>query len=452
MVRKSRLGRSLMARPIGIVGSRFSSTNSPSNSPSDSASGTKSKPIQSVEVKLNEKTNLPVKPEEKKLTTWEKVKHEAQHYWDGTKLLGLEIKISTKLLFKMLSGYELTRRENRQLERTITDLTRLVPFSVFVIVPFAELLLPVALKLFPNLLPSTYESTTDKEKKKEKLRKTRKVVGDMLRKTIQETGLKLPESVTAEQRQDFEEFFNHVKSGISPEPELILSVAKLFKDDVVLDNLSRPQLVAMSKYMNIQPFGTNMILRYLIRHKLLQIKSDDRVIIWEGVSSLTTKELQSACASRSIKTYGGVSTAKLRDDLTLWLDLRLKEKVPATLLVLSSAFTYGDFNKDSIFGALESVLSALPEELYHEAEMEVASEEATNKQRIALIKEQEQLIKDEQKEEKESGHVIPVKDRLNLEDADKEGPSADDIPPEKVEDIKKAKESTTSTPTENVKN
>jgi hypothetical protein len=34
---------------------------------------------------------------------------------------------------------------------------RLVPFAVFVVVPFMELLLPVALKLFPNMLPSTFE-------------------------------------------------------------------------------------------------------------------------------------------------------------------------------------------------------------------------------------------------------------------------------------------------------
>lgn len=38
------------------------------------------------------------------------------------------------------------------------DLFRLVPFLVFVIIPFMELLLPVAVKLFPNMLPSTFES------------------------------------------------------------------------------------------------------------------------------------------------------------------------------------------------------------------------------------------------------------------------------------------------------
>jgi LETM1 and EF-hand domain-containing protein 1 len=44
-----------------------------------------------------------------------------------------------------------------QLRRTTGDLLRLIPFSVFVIVPFMEILLPVALKLFPNMLPSTFE-------------------------------------------------------------------------------------------------------------------------------------------------------------------------------------------------------------------------------------------------------------------------------------------------------
>ena len=44
-----------------------------------------------------------------------------------------------------------------KLRRTTGDLLRLIPFSVFVIVPFMEILLPVALKLFPNMLPSTFE-------------------------------------------------------------------------------------------------------------------------------------------------------------------------------------------------------------------------------------------------------------------------------------------------------
>lgn len=54
------------------------------------------------------------KEEDKKLTLREKIMKEVHHYWDGTKLLGTEVKISTKLALKMGAGYELTRREHRQ--------------------------------------------------------------------------------------------------------------------------------------------------------------------------------------------------------------------------------------------------------------------------------------------------------------------------------------------------
>ena len=62
----------------------------------------------------DEKKALAKKEEQKKLTLWQKVKHEAAHYWDGTKLLVAEVKISSKLALKMAAGYELTRREQRQ--------------------------------------------------------------------------------------------------------------------------------------------------------------------------------------------------------------------------------------------------------------------------------------------------------------------------------------------------
>lgn len=56
------------------------------------------------------------KDEQKKLTIGQKIKKELQHYWDGTKLLATEVRISSKLALKMSAGYELTRRENRQVQ------------------------------------------------------------------------------------------------------------------------------------------------------------------------------------------------------------------------------------------------------------------------------------------------------------------------------------------------
>lgn len=47
---------------------------------------------------------------------WKKVKHEAQHYWHGTKLLVSEVRISSRLQWKILQGETLTRRERRQVK------------------------------------------------------------------------------------------------------------------------------------------------------------------------------------------------------------------------------------------------------------------------------------------------------------------------------------------------
>jgi len=86
-----------------------------------------------------------------------------QHYWLGTKLLWADVRISSRLLVKLANGKSLTRRERQQLTRTTADLFRLVPFAVFIIVPFMELLLPVFLKLFPNMLPSTFQDKMKEE-------------------------------------------------------------------------------------------------------------------------------------------------------------------------------------------------------------------------------------------------------------------------------------------------
>ncbi|KAF3481597.1 uncharacterized protein GIQ15_04356 [Arthroderma uncinatum] len=371
-----------------------------------------------------EKGQLEEKKEVKKLTIGQKIKKEVQHYWDGTKLLAAEVKISSKLALKMAAGYELSRRENRQLRRTVQDLARLVPFSAFVIIPFAELLLPVALKLFPNLLPSTYEAQKSKDAKAATLRGTRKEVSNFLQGTLKETGL--PVSSINAKKEEFTEFFRKVRAtGETPSDEDVIAVCKIFKDDLTLDNLSRPQLVAMCKYMNLNTFGTDTMLRYTIRVRMRQIKRDDRAIAYEGVESLLVPELQMACASRGLRTHG-LSPARLRDDLSMWLDLRLKQGVPSTLLVLSNAYMYTQHSQEyeisSQMDALRSVLSSIPEELFHEIELEVHNAEgaATNKQRLEVVKEQQELIEEENEQITENGNTgVPApKDHEDIDEKD----------------------------------
>lgn len=290
------------------------------------------------------------------------------------------------------------------------------------IVPFAELLLPVALKLFPNMLPSTYEGQSSREAKAAHLRNTRKQVSSFLRNTLRETGL--PVSALNARKDEFTQFFRKVRAtGEAPTQQDVIKVCQTFKDDLTLDNLSRPQLVGMCKYMNLNTFGTDAMLRYQIRHRMRQIKRDDKAISYEGVNSLSVPELQMACASRGLRTHG-MSPAKLREDLQMWLDLRLKNNIPSTLLVLSNAYMYTSGGKDSEISsqidALQAVLSSIPEELFHEIELEVHNAEgaATNRQRLEVLKEQQELIEEEneqQEENKESGKEAP-KDVDDIDD------------------------------------
>ncbi|KAI9322196.1 LETM1-like protein-domain-containing protein [Dichotomocladium elegans] len=350
----------------------------------------------------------------KKKTLWQKVKDEATHYWHGTKLLGLEIRISSKLTYKLLNGAHLTRREARQLRRTTSDILRLVPFAVFVIVPFMELLLPVALKLFPNMLPSTYESKSSEEEKRRKLLKVRLEMARFLQETIAETGF--AGSDAPEAAKEFSDFFRKIRmTGEQPSTEDLLKVARRFEDELTLDNLSRPQLVSTCKYMNINSFGTDNFLRFQIRNRMRQIKADDKVIQSEGIASLTIQELQHACAARGIRTLG-VSPGRLRDDLAQWIELNLDHQVPTTLMILSRAFSFTD-RSVSPEDALRATFNSLPDNLVNETELQVLEMvgQSTYKQKIEVLEQQQELIEDEhEQEEKEA------KARREAEEAEKE--------------------------------
>ncbi|KAF9537488.1 hypothetical protein EC957_008075 [Mortierella hygrophila] len=353
---------------------------------------------------------------EPKKSLWVRFKNEMVHYWHGTKLLGKEIKISTKLAGRLLNGNKLTRREQRQLRRTTGDLLRLVPFSVFLIVPFMELLLPVALKLFPNMLPSTFEDKFAEEEKKRKLLKMRLEMAKFLQETIEESGI--PGSQRAEAVKEFGDFFRKVRTtGEQASTDELIRVAKLFHDELTLDNLSRPQLVSMCRYMNLNAFGTDNFLRYQIRNKMNSIKQDDKLIMAEGVDSLTTRELQAACQSRGIRT-GGVSPSRLRSELSQWLDLNLTYAIPSSLLILSRAFSFSD-SKDlaTPVEALQATLSSLPDSLLTETELHVSELEgaATPQQKLEVLEQQEELIADEKaQEEKEEKARKERKEEVRL--------------------------------------
>ena len=204
-----------------------------------------------------------------------------------------------------------------------------------------------------------------------------------LQETVRESGLKANAHIVSSDA--FKEFFLKVcfpssflrqvlftdrkqvrATGEAPSTADIINVAKLFDDDLTLDNLSRPQLVSMCKYMGLNAFGTDNFLRGAIRARLLQLRRDDQLIDMEGIDSLSTAEIQHACQSRGIRTTG--ATAKrLHAELSTWIKLHLHNRVSGVLLILGRAFYFdkkpGESDEDVTIKSLEAVLSSLPDTL-----------------------------------------------------------------------------------------
>ncbi|KAI0508167.1 hypothetical protein KFK09_014301 [Dendrobium nobile] len=321
-----------------------------------------------------------------------------QHYWLGCKLLWADIRISSRLLLKLAGGKSLSRRERKQLTRTTADIFRLVPFAVFLIVPFMEFLLPVFLKLFPNMLPSTFQ---DKMKEQEALKRTlnaRIEYAKFLQDTVKEMANEVQRTRSGEVKQtaeDLDEFLNKVRTGARVSNEEILNFAKLFNDELTLDNISRPRLVNMCKYMGITHIGTDKYLRFMLRKKLQQIKEDDKLIQAEGVESLSEDELRQACRERG--HLGLLSKEEMRQQLRDWLDLSLNHSVPSSLLILSRAFTVSGKLKPE--EAVVATLSSLPDEVVDTVGTVLPYEDSVSERRrkLEFLEMQEELIKEEEK-------------------------------------------------------
>ncbi|XP_078203642.1 LETM1 domain-containing protein LETM2, mitochondrial isoform X5 [Callithrix jacchus] len=199
----------------------------------------------------------------------QKIMDELKYYYNGFHLLWIDTKVAARMVWRLLHGQVLTRRERRRLLRTCVDFFRLVPFMVFIIVPFMEFLLPVFLKLFPEMLPSTFESESKKEEKQKKKMAAKLEIAKFLQETMTEMARR-----------------NRAKMN---------------------DASTR-----LSSYVK-------------------------QIIAKEGVKALSVSELQAACRARGMRSLG-LTEEQLRQQLTEWQDLHLKENVPPSLLLLSRTF------------------------------------------------------------------------------------------------------------------
>ncbi|XP_033843918.1 mitochondrial proton/calcium exchanger protein isoform X4 [Periophthalmus magnuspinnatus] len=353
-------------------------------------------------------------------TIRQRVVDEIKHYYHGFRLLWVDTTIAGRMLWTVLNGHTLSRRERRQFLRTCADVFRLLPFLVFIIVPFMEFLLPVALKLFPNMLPSTFETQSKKEERLKKELRVKLEMAKFLQDTIEEIALR--NKVTqGNVTEEFSTFFQKIRdSGERPSNEQIIRFSKLFEDELTLDNLTRPQLVALCRLLELQSIGTNNFLRFQLIMKLRAIRADDKLIAEEGVASLNVNEVQAACRVRGMRSLG-VTEERLREQLSQWLELHLNQQIPTSLLLLSRAMYLPDTLSPA--DQLKTTLQTLPETVTKEAQLMAAEMELSkvdNKTKVETTLKEEAAIRQDNKE-REMERIADAaekaaKDELELEE------------------------------------
>ena len=271
--------------------------------------------------------------------TWAHIKQEAKHYYLGSKLLMVEIRIASGILRRLLEGHGMTRRERMQLVRTTMDVFRVVPLSLFVLIPFMELALPFALKLFPNMLPSTFQEKYKKEENMKSELQMRLAVAGFFQETLQEMAKKKKKNEDEEETgaASISTFIEKARLGEPMDNDSVMKIAKHFKDELTLANIHRPQLVSMCQYMGLPPYGADAFLRFQLRTRLRMIKEDDRRILWEGLDSLTVTEMREACRDRGMRGTD-MSDLEYSHQLQEWLDLSIQKNIPISLLIMSRAF------------------------------------------------------------------------------------------------------------------
>lgn len=165
--------------------------------------------VQELKKKKEEESVVQVVP---KKSIKQKVIDELVHYYHGFRLLFIDMKISTVLVWRVLRGKSLSRREYRLLSRTVGDMFRLVPFSVFIIVPFMEFLLPVFIKFFPGMLPSTFQTATEKEDKIKQNLKVKLEMAKFLQETLDDMAVQHKDH-HSDSAKEFSEWFQKVRSS-----------------------------------------------------------------------------------------------------------------------------------------------------------------------------------------------------------------------------------------------
>jgi len=261
----------------------------------------------------------------------EKVKEEVHRFISGSKELGRNTKTAATLLRGMSQGQVLNRRDRIMMVTTVADLIRMVPFVAIVIIPFAEFALPVLLKVFPNMLPSTFTSASQKEANRARKLQAKLKVIEILQAASESLVLR-GKLDSKEAHESLIAFMKKVSTSQKVTLDEVIKVSQVFRKEFSLESLDRAQLASLTRFFGMPSLGNAFILQESLKFKWNLMSKDDAHIIRDGIESLSPAELEEAAVSRGFSHSNPHQDQKLY--VQEWITLS-QEKVPPYLLLLS---------------------------------------------------------------------------------------------------------------------
>ncbi|KAG8345471.1 putative LETM1 like protein [Trypanosoma vivax] len=256
-----------------------------------------------------------------------------RHLYHGFRLFFLNTRLAWKYSRQLKAGVALTRRERLLLESATKDLLRLVPFSFFILIPFSELLLPVALKMFPDLIPSTFET---KSQGRNRIFTTAMGTLRARRQVMEFLSSTALVSFTKEQQ----EVVRSSAMGEAVNANQIRLIASHFGRDGPFNVYNTPDSITLflARTLGVYKMHHNLlpsnIMSPYMRRKIIRhynsIRVDDRMLRLEGLDDLTDEELIKANIVRGMRWTEDAET--LRIQLEWWISLSRDPEVPYNTL------------------------------------------------------------------------------------------------------------------------
>lgn len=275
--------------------------------------------------------------------------HGIKHLGSSLKLFWLNSKIGCKIAVRIVKGEQVSAIERNRMKRALADIFLMFPFSIFVIIPGAELLIPVYLKIFPSAMPSSFETLSQKEQRSIKQTQARLDLASFLHETLNEVQKK-QKAATNATMTEFMKFTKEVRNGdrwITNKD--IRRFAPIFQEHLTIEQMDRATLDALCKIFKANPVKQRMsgahgeftqstqLIRLVLRKRLHELKYQD--IEWleivndgkRGIASIPVEDLQDLNRDRGMRA-AGLTRERLERQYMDWLELAHDPVISDSLL------------------------------------------------------------------------------------------------------------------------